>query len=1255
MVDIPKTNLDFTQAGAQITRTNEKWGNNTIGTAATITYGYDPDASIEFIKPQKDNIVAALAYWSDIANITFEFEPEAEIGNPDLYYSNEFNTDLINGRAYGPDVPVFGGEIFMNYRNNNSKDSTYVLADMSFAIGTDRYRTLIHETGHALGLEHPSNYNKAASFGPDAVYNQDTAQYSIMSYFGKTEKNADGVNLGVGPIERWQIATPLLHDIAAIQRLYGVNTTTRTGSDIYGFNSTTGRAGLTLSKDTDQRAFAIWDAGGAHDKLDFSGYATRNFITLVAAPKSGVIPTEGVFSNVGGLIGNVVIAPGVVIEDATGGSGQDTIFGNSANNIINGGAGVDLMSGGVGSDTYYVDNAADIVDDHRVLPLVLPPGADSGVDTIFSTVNYGLQGTFAEKLVLLESAKAVFASGSSGRDTLVGNSLANILTGYQGDDSLSGGGGNDLYVGVTVGDNVNELINGGTDTVETAALTYTLQANVEILKSTLDLDPGQGGVQFFGNAIGNTINATAGADQLEGGSGDDKLFGFGSNDFFVGGAGADFLDGGFLGADTDTASYEDSVAGVIVALQAWRFDSGSILISSLPVAAGSRGGDAAGDTLKSIENILGSNARDTLVGDVFDNVLHGNGGRDFLAGAGGDDLLFGSDISKMTSTDAKDQLEGGTGDDTFYVVGSEDRLVERANEGTDTIRAQLWSSTGQLGGFVAYSMVEGATAQVENLTYTGSFYSTFDGPDLVTEAYYGAFYGTGNSLNNVITGGSKDDVLVGLVGNDTLIGKLGADGLYGGLGNDLLIGGEGADRMDGDDGIDTITYADSNAPVTVALAAGFFPAKILGIDTFIAVKAGLRGGDAQGDVALNVENILGSTGGDTLIGNSVGNYISGDLGNDRINGGLGSDLLVGGLGTDLILGGDGNDEIRGGVGADTMDGGLGVDTLSFAGSTSAVTAAFERATYGSGLVLRVIAQGLRGGDAQGDVATDFENIIGSSWNDTLVGSAVDNNLSGREGNDFLAGRLGNDSIRGDGGNDTINGDGGTDTLDGGNGNDIINGGIGADVMNGGSGSTTNGNDTFYVDDLGDRVTDTGSGDNDIVYSSVNFALTTGIDSLVLTGSNAINGTGTAESNSIAGNTAANRLDGGAGNDTLIGGAGIDTLTGGAGVDTFVFNSSLNGLTNVDTIADFKAVDDTILLQRSVFASLPAPLVPETLAAKYFKANATGKASDLDDRIIYNTTTGVLSYDSNGSLAGGDVQFAVLTGRPTITHLDFMYE
>ena len=98
------------------------------------------------------------------------------------------------------------------------------------------FRTMMHEIGHALGLSHPGNYNAAAgvtlTYEANAEYFQDSLQYTIMSYFGSTPPGA--VRTGFA-------ATPLAHDIAAMQSLYGANMTTRTGDTVYGFNSNAGR------------------------------------------------------------------------------------------------------------------------------------------------------------------------------------------------------------------------------------------------------------------------------------------------------------------------------------------------------------------------------------------------------------------------------------------------------------------------------------------------------------------------------------------------------------------------------------------------------------------------------------------------------------------------------------------------------------------------------------------------------------------------------------------------------------------------------------------------------------------------------------------------------------------------------------------------------------------------------------------------------------------------------------------------------
>jgi serralysin len=149
-----------------------------------------------------------------------------------------------------------------------------------------------------------------------------------------------------------------LDDIVAIQRLYGANMTTRTDDTVYGFNSNTEQDAFHLETAQDAPIFAVWDAGGI-DTFDFSGFADDQVLDL----------REGMFSNVGRLTGNVAIAPGAVIENAIGGSGDDIIIGNEAYNALSGhrgsdkligGGGDDVLNGGAGTDRLQGDDGADL-------------------------------------------------------------------------------------------------------------------------------------------------------------------------------------------------------------------------------------------------------------------------------------------------------------------------------------------------------------------------------------------------------------------------------------------------------------------------------------------------------------------------------------------------------------------------------------------------------------------------------------------------------------------------------------------------------------------------------------------------------------------------------------------------------------------------------------------------------------------------------------------------------------------------------
>ncbi|MBS3648666.1 hypothetical protein KEU06_08485 [Pseudaminobacter sp. 19-2017] len=194
-----------------------------------------------------------------------------------------------------------------------------------------------------------------------------------------------------------------------------------------------------------------------------------------------------------------------------------------------------------------------------------------------------------------------------------------------------------------------------------------------------------------------------------------------------------------------------------------------------------------------------------------------------------------------------------------------------------------------------------------------------------------------------------------------------------------------------------------------------------------------------------------------------------------------------------------------------------------------------------------------------------------------------------------------------------------------------------------------GNDTYIVGSIGDQTIESAGGGTDTVKSSISWTLASYIERLELQGSGNLNGTGNALANTIRGNSGDNTLKGGAGNDFLAGALGKDTLVGGAGADTFFFDTAL-GAGNVDTITDFDVPSDTIRLENSVFKAIVGTGI---LTAAQFVKNASGKAMDANDRIIYETDTGRLIYDSNGSASGGAVEFAVLKPGLALTAADFV--
>jgi Ca2+-binding RTX toxin-like protein len=254
------------------------------------------------------------------------------------------------------------------------------------------------------------------------------------------------------------------------------------------------------------------------------------------------------------------------------------------------------------------------------------------------------------------------------------------------------------------------------------------------------------------------------------------------------------------------------------------------------------------------------------------------------------------------------------------------------------------------------------------------------------------------------------------------------------------------------------------------------------------------------------------------------------------------------------------------------------------------------------------------------------------------------------GDDVALGGEGNDELDGGAGNDTLYGLAGNDTLDGQDGNDTLLGGLGADALIGGVGfdyASYAGSTAGLTARLDMPGLNTGEAAGD-TYTTIEGLIGSGFNDLLVGNGSAnvlLGGAGNDTLYGVAGN---DTLDGQDGNDTLVGGEGNDTLVGGEGNDTFFFNASLNAITNVDRVTDFSAPADTMRLENAVFTALTAT---GTLAAGAFHIGAA--AHDASDRVIYNPSTGALTYDSNGNAAGGAVQFATLGTGLALTNADFV--
>jgi Ca2+-binding RTX toxin-like protein len=540
--------------------------------------------------------------------------------------------------------------------------------------------------------------------------------------------------------------------------------------------------------------------------------------------------------------------------NGTGNDLNNTLIGNAGKNVLDGGKGADTMMGGNGDDTYVVDNPGDIVIETNASVQT------GGIDLVQSTISYTLPAN-VENLRLM---------GSGNLDG-IGNTLDNIIYANRGNNKLDGGlgantvsyeyGANgpvtvDLVAGKATGGSGSDTLanfqgvigSSYDDTIIVNSAAKTLDGSLgsdtvsyQGFSVPVKVDLGGLGTKGSATAVGGVNETLINIENVTGSNFDDTLQGTVGNNVFDGGTG------------NDTVTYDKaSTSGVVVSLA-----------TSLPQNTGGSGFD----TLKNIENLIGSPYNDKLTGDGGNNILNGGAGNDILT--------------------------GGKGDDTYIVDSVGDQVVENLSEGIDTVQSSI-----------TYTL----PANVENLQLTGS----------------GSINGFGNSLNNTISvigtgsasnlldGGAGADSMSGGNGNDTYIvdntgdtvteqanggtdtvissvnytlpanvENLQLSGSAGsGNGNELnnvISGTVGNNILDGGLGTDTVSYqTGATAGVTVDLT------KTTSQNT----------GGSGIDFLVNFENVTGSNYNDTLTGTSGPNVLTGGAGKDVLTGGAGADTFV---------------------------------------------------------------------------------------------------------------------------------------------------------------------------------------------------------------------------------------------------------------------------------------------------------------------------------------------------------------------------
>lgn len=938
-----------------------------------------------------------------------------------------------------------------------------------------------------------------------------------------------------------------------------------------------------------------------------------------------------------GYGGNDSLYGGAGNDSVQGGDGADVLYGDAGADTLNGGYGNDQAFGGDGDDVFVASSGADTFN------------GGAGSDTI------SLEGFYEVNMSLATGTATFYGSdtlrftgvenlrGGWSDDTLTGSTGANVLDGAQGNDSLNGGAGNDTLVG---GDGNDTLVGGtGIDTAsyEAATVGVTVNLGTTAAQNTqVGTDKLSGIENVTGSAFNDVLTGNAGANLFIGGEG---------NDTFNGGSGS------------DTVSYVR--AGTRVSVDLAKTTAQNTL------------GEGT-DKLASIENLVGSGYDDMLAGNgsanrltggLGDDVLQGRGGNDTLDGGAGFDTASYTEVTtalNLSLASATPQAAGSAGSDTLISIeglaggSASDRLTGSAganrlegNAGNDTLLGGDGDDT--LEGGAGNDALNGG-AGVDTADYSSATTAvTVDLAKTAAQNTGGAGSDTLTSIERVI-GGRAGDTLSGRSGSDTLSGGDGNDKLYGRGGSDVLIGGDGDDVLDAGGGTgERMIGGAGNDRYFLGTGAGSGTVED-SLGSHDVIDASKSTTAAQIDLTTGKTSTSGGHSLTLQVGGSSTLPLDVVFVQD-LSGSFGDDIAtVRGLVPNVV------NAIRG-VNGDSAFGVVGfVDkpVSPFGGYDDYVYRLFSPVSMTTSSVSNaydsmVIQSGSDGPESQLEalfqVAKRADGEVGfrsDTMRVAVLFTDADYHVAGDGASAYP------DPItRPNDGDAVIEGDGTLEDypsiaqLKGA----LLAAGIFPFFVV----------DSYQVDNYKDLVAQLGVGGvTTLADSSTNVVTAIKNATKLATQTQIEDAVGSAFADTIKGSGLANDLSGGGGNDTLsgfagddvlTGGTGADVLSGGTGKDAFVFNARLGS--GVDTITDFSRADDIIRLENAVFTKLATA---GNLAAGNFVANAAGKAMDANDFIVYETDTGKLFYDADGSGAGAAVQIALIgTGstHPALSAADFV--